>query len=87
MSKENDNFSTLITGIIAGGIIGSITALLLAPSSGKILRRKINRKAGDMFDDVEQYYESSREKVQDLYADGKKRANDLIEDAKKIVSN
>ena len=87
MSKEEDKLSALLTGLIAGGIIGSISALLFAPSSGRVLRRKLNRKAGEIFDDVEEYYESSRGRVQELYSEGKKRANSLIDEARKIVSN
>ncbi len=87
MSREEDKLSALLTGLIAGGIIGSLAALLFAPSSGRVLRRKLNRKAGEIFDDVEEYYESSRGRVQELYSEGKKRANGLIDDAKKIVSN
>lgn len=87
MSREEDKLSVLLTGFIAGGIIGSVAALLFAPSSGRVLRRKINRKAGEIFDDVEEYYESGRGRVQEIYSEGRKRANSIIDEAKKIVSN
>lgn len=87
MSREQDKLSAFITGLLAGGVIGSALALLYAPSSGKKLRRNIGRKTDDFIDDVEDYYESSKEKAEEVISEGKKRANSIIENAKKIASN
>lgn len=87
MSREQDRLSAFITGLLAGGVIGSALALLYAPSSGKKLRRNISRRADDFIDDVEDYYESSREKAEEIINEGKKRANSIIDNARKIASN
>jgi len=79
---SNERVSLFLLGIMVGGV----TALLLAPTSGKKLRRKISDKAEDFYDEAQEYYESGKEKVEELYRDGRKRVSNIVEDAKKIVN-
>ena len=72
-------------GVIIGGVIGGATALLMAPTSGKKLRRKISDKAEDFYEDAQEYYDSSKERVEEIYKEGRKKVSDIVEDAKKIV--
>lgn len=85
--SENDRVSSFLLGVMVGGVIGGVTALLLAPTSGKKLRRKISDKAEDFYDEAQEYYESGRGKVEELYKEGRKKVTDIVEDAKKIVSS
>ena len=84
---NNDRISTFLLGVIIGGVIGGATALLMAPTSGKKLRRKISDRAEDFYEDAQEYYESGREKVEDIYKEGRKKVSDIVEDAKKIVKS
>lgn len=84
---NNGRISTFLLGVIIGGVIGGATALLMAPTSGKKLRRKISDTAEDFYEDAHEYYESGREKVEDIYKEGRKKVSDIVEDAKKIVKS
>ena len=86
MAKENRNISGFLTGFLAGGLVGGIIVLLYSPISGKKLRRKISNAKDDIVDDLNDYYETSKEKAEGLIKDTKKKADHLIEEAKKLVS-
>lgn len=83
---SNKRLSSFLLGVIVGGVIGGVTALLLAPTSGKKLRRKISDKAEGFYEDAQEYYESGKDKIGELYRDGRKKVSNIIEDAKKIVN-
>ncbi len=86
MASSNDKLTGFLTGLLAGGIAGAAIALLYAPSSGKVLRRKIGRTTEEMLDDINEYYESGLSKAEELFHDGKKKASNIIDDAKKIIN-
>jgi len=85
--SSDDRASSFLLGVIVGGFLGGVTALLLAPTSGKKLRRKISDKAENFYEDAQEYYESGKDRVEDLYRDGRKRVSDIVEDAKRIVKS
>jgi gas vesicle protein len=45
MSKDGNNSKEFLIGTLIGGLIGAVTALLLAPKSGKELRSDLNELA------------------------------------------
>jgi gas vesicle protein len=49
-------FSSFIAGALAGALIGGITALLLAPTSGEELRARTRQRVGELSDDVREAY-------------------------------
>lgn len=52
--SDKNNLPTLLSFVLIGVGVGALTALLLAPQSGKKMRRTLRRKyenARDMFDD------------------------------------
>jgi len=85
--SSDDRASSFLLGVIVGSFLGGMTALLLAPTSGKKLRKKISDKAEDFYEDAQEYYESGKDRVEDLYRDGRKRVSDIVEDAKRIVKS
>ena len=87
MERESDNVSLFFTGLLIGGVLGSVLAMLYTPVTGKKLRRNISRTTGDLLDDVNDYIETTKEKADELVKDGKKKASSIIDEAKKIVSN
>ncbi len=86
MSKDNQKYSAFVTGFFAGGLIGSIFAMLYTPMSGKKLRRKISNAKEDLIEDMNEYYETGKEKAEEIVKESKKKAEHLIEEAKKLVS-
>ena len=87
MAKDNDKFSAFIMGLLAGGIAGSIIAMLYTPITGRRLRRKIADTKDEIVDDINEYYKTGKEKAEDIIHESKKKAESLISEAKKIVSN
>ena len=85
MADQDENGTTkgLLLGLLAGGIIGAVVALLYAPKPGKELRADIKNKAGEFMDDAEEYITMARSKAVDIINEGKKRSEHLITEAKK----
>ena len=46
---KNTNKKNLLEGALAGAALGALAALLLAPESGKNLRKDIKQKSADFF--------------------------------------
>ena len=82
MASENNIGKGLLIGLLTGGAIGAIIALLYAPKSGKELRSDIKQKADDYFDEAEKYITEAKVKAKDLINEGKRRSEKLITDAK-----
>ncbi len=87
MSREEDKLTGFIAGLLVGGVIGSVLAMLYTPVSGKKMRKNIGKTTDDFIDNVNDIVETGKEKVDGLLKDGKKKATSIIDDAKKIVSN
>jgi gas vesicle protein len=85
MSVEEDNGMRkgLVIGLLAGGLVGAIVALLYAPKPGKELRADIKNKAGEIMDDAESYINVAKSKAVDIINEGKKRSENLITEARK----
>jgi gas vesicle protein len=49
-------FTNFLTGVIFGALVGAVTALLLAPSSGEELRSRARERFDDLTDDVREAY-------------------------------
>jgi len=86
MVKYNGNISAFIKGLLVGRLVGGIIALLYSPMSGKKLRRKISNVKDDFVDEVNEYYETGKEKAEEMIKESKKKADHLIDEAKKLVS-
>jgi gas vesicle protein len=51
-------FMSFIAGVISGALVGSVTALLLAPTSGEELRQQSMERADAFRSDVQMAYEA-----------------------------
>jgi gas vesicle protein len=74
-SSEGGNLGTAITFLLIGLGIGAITALALAPKSGKQLRKDFKRGYDDARDKFEDWSEEARDRVRDA----KERVRDIAE--------
>lgn len=88
MSKNNNNsyWKGFLAGTLIGGLSGAITALLLAPKSGKELRRDIAEKSYELYDKAQDYFaifeENMGNVVSNTVNEGRERAQNIIETAK-----
>lgn len=64
-SSEGSNVGTAITFLMIGLGIGALTGLLLAPKTGKQLRRDIKRGYDDALDTVGDWAGEAKDRVRD----------------------
>ncbi|MEM4261110.1 MAG: YtxH domain-containing protein [Candidatus Woesearchaeota archaeon] len=101
MSSDANFTKGFIFGTIIGGAIGAITALLLAPKSGKELRQDIAEKsseiygkASDLFNQVESKVNTNvssvinegKEKAKKIISEAKVQADALLHNAEKVLN-
>ena len=82
MSQENGYVKGLFIGLLTGGAIGAIVALLYAPKSGQELRKDIKSKTDEYYDETEKFIADAKVKAKDMMNEGKKRSEQLIANAK-----
>jgi len=76
MGNGDSNTKSFFLGALIGGAIGAVTALLLAPKSGRELRRDIVDTTTDAYDKATDYVSSTIE-------EGKHKAQHIIDAAKR----
>lgn len=79
--SEKNNSATAITFLLVGLGIGAIAALLMAPKSGKQIRKAVRRRFEDARDAAEEY----RDKAGDYWDRGSEWAADAKERVRPIV--
>ncbi len=82
MSHDNNSGKSFLVGLLAGGAIGALVALLFAPKSGRELRADLKLKGEEYLDEAEKYISEAREKARELINEGKKRSEKIISEAK-----
>ena len=82
-TSSSSSSKSFIIGLLAGGAIGSIAALLYAPKSGRELRKDIGKKSREVVKETGQYVDSAKTRATEIIADGRKKAESLINEAKK----
>jgi gas vesicle protein len=76
-SSRGGNVGTAVTFFLIGLGAGALAALLLAPKSGKQLRRDIKRGYEDAKDAVGEWADEAAEKVKDRVRDAGERVRDV----------
>jgi gas vesicle protein len=76
MAENNMNGKDFLLGAVVGAALGAITALLLAPKSGRELRG-----------DIAQQYHNVTEKTQEFAGVVKNKSLELAEKAKEVASS
>jgi gas vesicle protein len=76
-SSENNNVGTAITFLLIGLGAGALAGLLLAPKTGKQLRRDLKRGYDDAKDTVGDWADEAKDRVRD--------AGDLVREASERV--
>jgi len=82
-----------VLSFLIGAAVGGAIALITAPQSGDRTRKQLKRKAGDVKENVEDYYDEMKDKtieatkkVQDLYQETKRTVESKLDAAKKDFS-
>lgn len=83
MLEERTSTKSFLLGVVAGGVVGSLIALLYAPKSGKKLRMEIMEKKDELMGDAEHYISATKDKAAKLVSEGKKKAEAIMEEAVK----
>ncbi len=98
-SSDNSNIGTAITFLLIGLGAGALTGLLLAPKSGKLLRRDLKRGYDDAKDTIDDWADDAKarmgdakdtvrevgERVRDVASRGVDIASDLRDAAREKV--
>ena len=84
--SENNYWKGMLAGTLIGGIAGAVTALLLAPKSGKELRQDIADKSYDLYDKasdyISQFGDTTNTVVSNTVNEGRERAKNIISSAR-----
>jgi gas vesicle protein len=83
MAQNNGMLKGLIIGVLAGGAVGALIALLYAPKSGRELRADIKERADDFMEGTEEYVAAAKSRAGEIVSEAKKRSDELITDAKR----
>jgi len=96
MEKTNKSVTAAALLLVAGGIIGAGTALLLAPQSGRRTRRDLvrcatkvksqaNEKVDDLTDSISHLVDTIGDKTDDLLDKGKEVAGSARKDLIRLI--
>jgi gas vesicle protein len=76
----------LMVGLVAGSIAGAITAVLYAPKSGRLIRKRISHKTDELLTDARRYLGTVKTKASDIISDGRRKMDSLSREVSKIYN-
>ncbi len=80
--SDKSNIGTAVTFLMIGLGVGALTALLVAPKSGRQLRRDLRRRFDDARDTLEDWSEEASDRVQNAVDRSTEWAEELREAAR-----
>lgn len=80
--SPNNTVGTAVTFLMIGLGAGALVGLLLAPKTGRQMRKDLRRKLDDAKDSLQDWSEDARDRVQDLADRGSDWAAELRETAR-----
>jgi len=87
-SSDNSHVGTAITFLLIGLGAGALTGLLLAPKTGKQLRRDLKRGYEDARETIDEWTDEAKDRVRDVsdrVRDVASRGADLADDLREKV--
>lgn len=73
-------------GLLVGGAVGAVAAILLAPKSGKELREDIVQKGEQTYGQLRNFASDARDKAQAILDDARQRADELKREANRQLA-
>ncbi len=80
MSNKNDDFGIFFAGLMLGGVVGAVAALLSAPKSGEETRTIIKEKSIELRDRAVDISHDARLKAEKALEDASVRADEALEE-------
>jgi len=87
MSENGSDRDSFLKGLLIGGAVGAIVALLFAPKSGKEFRADIKRKSEEAVEGSKRVYGEARDKAQQIISEAVDKAQELREEASRQLAN
>lgn len=81
--NQNKSSKSFIVGAIVGGIVGAVTALLLAPKSGKEMREDLNEQAAVLKERSLQLKDTAVEKGSEWISLAKEKSAEIVKTVNK----
>jgi gas vesicle protein len=85
-SDADSQVGTAVTFLLIGLGAGTLIGLLLAPKSGKQMRRDLRRKYEDAVDTFDEWKEEVKERAEEVIDRGTKMADELRDTAREKVA-
>jgi gas vesicle protein len=85
-SESDSQVGTAVTFLLIGLGAGALIGLLLAPKSGKQLRKDLRRKYDDAKDTFDEWKDEAKERAEDVIDRGTKLAEELRDTAREKVA-
>jgi gas vesicle protein len=80
-----NNTGRIMTAIAAGAVAGFVVGILFAPDKGSETRKKIDKKTGEVLDQVKDKIQAGKEKIEQL-AENLKQSSDEFKERFKTLS-
>jgi len=83
VAESKSNVGTAVTFLMIGIGAGALVALLLAPKTGKQMRRDLRRRMDDARESLEDFTEDAKDRIQDAkdrFQDAVERSSDWAEE-------
>lgn len=86
MSENGGEIGAFMAGFVIGGLVGTATALILAPQSGEETRAQIAAKGDEWRRVGEEQYREYRTQAESTVGDVQERARIVLDEGKSRVS-
>lgn len=87
MSNNNMNGKDFLLGAVVGGVLGAVTALLLAPKSGRELRSDLNEQYHTISDKTQTIASDVSKRTKELASEVSEKSQEYVGKAKDIASS
>jgi gas vesicle protein len=77
MAEREGDFGAFLVGFVVGGMVGAVTALLLAPQTGEETRTLLHDRSIELKDKAVEKAETARIKAEAAAAEARARADEL----------
>jgi gas vesicle protein len=85
MSEHGSKFGDFVTGVLVGGVIGYVVALLNAPRPGDETRMMLNERASELREKAVDTVQTTMDKTGKLVAEGRDKLGTTVETTRNRV--
>lgn len=82
MSQNTKSVKGFFIGLLAGGAVGTVVALLTTPKSGKNLRKEIKQKSDEYIDEVDNYLTETKRNAGRVMNESRRKLASILHDLK-----